>query len=176
VHVELDLLATEFDGRGKKHEHQTIQDVKARKTRGSDLIFDDFNRFENVEIDGVLPNGAKDTVKCKVAGFVPFIVMKGMALGRGKPKDAYDIEYAIAHYPAGTTKLIDEFKKDPDNLLIRQGLGKIRTKFQTPEHTGPADIIQFLQIEGGDNQSIRRRAAFEVVSELLNALNIERVV
>lgn len=31
-------------------------------------------------------------MRCKIASPVPFLVMKGTAIGRGKPKDGYDIE------------------------------------------------------------------------------------
>src|SRR5262245_52345326 len=38
--VPVDLLAAEYGGRGKKHEHQKIQDIRARKARGCDLCFE----------------------------------------------------------------------------------------------------------------------------------------
>jgi hypothetical protein len=142
VTVEVDLLAPEYGGRGKKHENQHIQDTKARKARGSDLIFD--NRFKEIVIEGTLPNGALDSVRCKVAGVVPFLVMKGMALGRGKNKDAYDIEYVIRHYSGGVDALASEFKRDTNNALVQEGLGKIRAKFESANHSGPDDIATFL--------------------------------
>lgn len=99
--------------------------MKARKARGSDLIFGDENRYQELVLDGRLPGGAKDSVRCKVAGVVPFIIMKGMAIGRGKPKDGYDIEYVIANYPGGTEALVNEFKKELKNQLVQEGLGKM---------------------------------------------------
>jgi hypothetical protein len=115
-------------------------------------------------------------VKCKVAGVVPFIVMKGMAIGRGKPKDAYDIEFAIANYPAGIIALIEEFKSDIENPLIVEGLGRIRTKFQSPDHTGPDDIARFLEIDEPEAKAFRKRLAFENVVALLDGLGINRIV
>jgi hypothetical protein len=172
VPVEVDLLAPEYGGRSHRHENQIIQGTKVRKARACDLVFD---RSEEVILEGKLPNGANDTVRCKVAGVVPFLTMKGMALGRGKRKDAYDIEYVIRNYPGGVPAIIELFKRDIDNKLVQEGLGRIRTKFETLNHTGPQDIVDFLAIPESQ-QLLRRREAFELVSELLDALNIERFV
>lgn len=172
VPVEVDLLAPEYGGRGQRHENQFVQDTRARKARGCDLVF---SRVEEVVLEGTLPNGARDTVRCKVAGVVPFLVMKGMALGRGKPKDAYDIEYVIRNYPGGIAVIIELFKRDLDNKLVQEGLGRIRAKFESPDHTGPQDIVDFLGISEA-NKLVRRRDAFDIVSELLDALEIERFV
>lgn len=172
VPVEVDLLAPEYGGRGQRHENQFVQDTRARKARGCDLVF---SRVEEVILEGTLPNGARDTVRCKVAGVVPFLVMKGMALGRGKPKDAYDIEYVIRNYPGGIAVIIELFKRDLDNKLVQEGLGRIRAKFESPDHTGPQDIVDFLGISE-DNKLVRKRDAFDIVSELLDTLEIERFV
>jgi hypothetical protein len=172
VPVEVDLLAPEYGGRGQRHENQFVQDTRARKARGCDLVF---SRVEEVILEGTLPNGARDTVRCKVAGVVPFLVMKGMALGRGKPKDAYDIEYVIRNYPGGIAVIIELFKRDLDNKLVLEGLGHIRAKFESPEHTGPQDIVDFLGVSEA-NKLVRRRDAFDIVNELLDALEIARFV
>lgn len=172
IPVEVDLLAPEYGGRSKRHENQFVQDTKARKTRGCDLVF---SRSEEVILEGTLPNGARDTARCKVAGVVPFLVMKGMALGRGKPKDAYDIEYVIRNYPGGVAAIIELFKRDVSNQLVQEGLGRIRAKFETITHAGPQDIVDFLSIRTED-QLVRRQEAFQVVNELLDALNIPRFI
>ena len=38
--VEVDLLAGEYGGTGRSHRTQVVQDARARKTRGCDLVFD----------------------------------------------------------------------------------------------------------------------------------------
>ena len=178
ISVEVDLLSSEYGGRGKNHEHQNIQDIKARKARGSDLIFGmgEKNRFKEIILEGRLPNGDRDSVRFKIAGVVPFLVMKGMAIGRGKPKDAYDIEFVIANYPDGFDALVSEFKEDLDHPLVLEGLGKIRTKFESVEHTGPSDITRFEDIQPKDERDIRARKAYETVNEFLDALKINRVL
>lgn len=176
IPVELDLLSAEYGGRGKKHENQKIQDVKAKKARGSDLIFGETDRYEEVVLEGKLPSGAKDSVRCKIAGVVPFLVMKGMAIGRGKPKDGYDIEFVIANFPGGLEALVAEFKKDLDNPLVQEGLGKIRTKFESVEHIGPDYVTTFLEIDDPEDRELRQRRAFETVIAFLDALGIEKFV
>lgn len=172
VPVEVDLLAPEYGGRSLRHENQFVQDTRARKARGCDLVF---SRSEEVVLEGKLPNGAHDAVRCKVAGVVPFLVMKGMALGRGKRKDAYDIEYVIRNYPGGVPAIVELFNRDIDNKLVQEGLGRIKAKFETVNHTGPQDIVDFLVIPE-PRQLFRKREAVELVNTLLDALSVERFV
>ena len=176
IKVELDLLAPEYGGRGMRHENQHVQDTKARKARGSDLLFDEFKRYKEIILEGALPNGTLDSVRCKVAGVVPFLVMKGMAMGRGKTKDAYDIEYVIYNYPGGLNALIAEFQRDLNNTLVQEGLGKIRTKFETVNHTGPNDVATFLEIEEPESRAIRKQQAHQTVSAFLDALEVKKFV
>jgi hypothetical protein len=71
--------------------------------------------------------------------------------------------------------VIDLFRRDIDNKLVREGSGRIKAKFETIDHTGPQDIADFLGIAAED-QLLRRREAFDLVNELLDALQIERFV
>lgn len=73
--VQVDLLAGEYGGAGKKHRHQTVQEIKARKARGCDLAFE---MMEEVKLEGTLPEGGKDSVMVRIAGIVPFLVSPGM--------------------------------------------------------------------------------------------------
>ncbi|MEW6455334.1 MAG: hypothetical protein AB1410_01290 [Acidobacteriota bacterium] len=77
INVEVNLMAGEYGGTGKGHRTQIVQDVRARKARGCDLAFD---ASITVTLEGELPDGGKDKVSFKVAGIVPFLVMKGMAM------------------------------------------------------------------------------------------------
>jgi hypothetical protein len=65
VTVEIDFLAGEYGGMGKGRRHQRVQDLKARKARGCDLVFE---MTEQVKIEGHLPSGAKDATRVNVAG------------------------------------------------------------------------------------------------------------
>src|SRR5665213_112357 len=78
--VQVDLLAGEYDGSGASRRTQKVQDLMARKARGADLVFDLPMQAEFLELEGVRPDGAQDKVRLRVAGMVPFLVMKAMAL------------------------------------------------------------------------------------------------
>ena len=88
MEIAVDLLAGEYEGTGRKHRTQKVQDTRARKARGCELAF----RFsEEVPIEGTLPNGARDNAMVRIAAIIPFLAMKGMAMAsRLKEKDPWD--------------------------------------------------------------------------------------
>lgn len=170
ITVEVDLMAGEYGGTGKGHRTQKVQDIRARKVRGCDLAFDS---SITVTLEVELPNGGKDKVSFKVAGIVPFLAMKGMAMyERMKEKDAYDIYYCVEHYPGGVERLASEFRPHMKNKLVIEGLGKIRSKFASIEHIGPKWVADFLEMTEKEERDIIMRRTYEKISELLNNLKI----
>ena len=168
VSVEVDFLAGEYGGTGKGRRHQRVQDLRVRKARGCDLVFE---MTERVKIEGYLPSGAKDTAHVKVAGVVPFLVMKGMALAdRIKEKDAWDVWFCLRNYPGGTKALAELFAPHIDHGLVREGLDHIAEKFGSTEHVGPRWVADFDELEPGEARDIRVREAFELVDDLLRRL------
>jgi len=168
--VEIDLMAGEYGGTGKGHRTQKVQDVCARKARGCDLAFDS---TVTVTIEGVLPDGGRDRESFKVAGIVPFLVMKGMVMNeRMKEKDAYDIYYCVEHFPGGVESLALEFNSFRKNKLVLEGLGKIRSKFASVEHIGPRWVADFLEVTEKEDRNIIVRRAYEKINELLDLLCI----
>jgi hypothetical protein len=170
ITVEVDLLAGEYGGTGRSRRTQVVQDARARKTRACDLVFENNNV---IKIEGDLPGGGHLTVQCRVAAIVPFLVMKGMALAdRLKEKDAYDIDYCVRQYPGGIAALADAFRPQIENRLVREGLAKIKEKFLSPDHTGPNWVADFLEIADREERAIQQRAAYELITALLEALRI----
>lgn len=170
VTVEVDFLAGEYGGMGKGRRHQRVQDLKVRKARGCDLVFE---MTEQVRIEGYLPSGAKDAVGVKVAGVVPFLVMKGMALAdRIKEKDAWDVWFCLRNYPGGTKALAERVAPHMDHGLVREGLNHIAEKFGSTEHAGPQWVADFDELEAGEAREIRVREAFELADDLLRRLAI----
>lgn len=170
ISVEVDLMAGEYGGTGKSHRTQKIQDILARKARGCDLAFDS---SITVTLEGELPEGGKDRVSFKVAGIIPFLVMKGMAMyERMKEKDAYDIYYCVEHYPGGVEGLASEFRPHLKNKLVIEGLEKIRSKFASVDHIGPKWLADFLEVTEKEDRDIIMRRAYEKISELLDILKI----
>jgi hypothetical protein len=168
VKVQVDFLAGEYQGTGKSHRHQTVQTLKARKARGSDLVF---KMSEDVKIVGHLPSGAADSAMVKVAGIVPFIVMKAMALAdRLKAKDAWDLWFCLINFTGGNAALALAFKPHLHNKLVQEAMAKIADKFQSPAHFGPQSVADFDDIPPGGDRDLRIRDAFERVDDFLRRL------
>ena len=170
VIVQIDFLAGEYEGTGKSDRTQLFEDMRARKARGCDLAFE---MNTEISVEGTLPEGGKDKATIRVAGMVPFIVMKGMALeDRLKEKDAWDVYYCITSYAGGSKALAEEFRPHLENDLVREGLLKIAGKFSSPEHIGPKFVADFEEITDPEERALRQRDAFERVSQLLVMLGV----
>ena len=171
VDVEVDLLAGEYGGTGPGHRTQRVQDVRARKARGCDLVLS--NHVE-VVVEGELPGGGRGRVTFRVAAIVPWLVMKGMALhDRIKEKDAYDIYYTVRNIRGGVGPLVEAFHLHLSEPLVKEGLRKIRSKFRSVEDIGPKWVADFLEIADPGDRAIRIRDAYETVSRLLDLLEID---
>lgn len=169
ITVEVDLLAGEYEGTGKGRRTQKVQDARARKARGCDLVF---SMEEEVVIEGTRPDGYQDSVRVKVAGMVPFLVMKGMALAdRESEKDAYDIVYVLKNFPGGLNALAGKFLPHLSHTLVREGIKKISDKFASPDHIGPGFVADFLEEIDPEARELIRRDAFERVDAFLRGLN-----
>jgi len=171
ITIEINLLAGEYGGTGTARRHQTVQDVRARKARGCDLVFEGAAK---ITLAGSLPGGAKNEVTVRVAAIGPFLVMKGMAIwGRMKEKDAYDIYYCCKNYPGGLTSLAKAIKPLLNNKLAIEGIGKIKAKFATLEGIGPNWVADFLEVSDLEERARIQRAAFELTNTLMEELDIE---
>lgn len=171
VVVEVDLLAGEYGGTDPGHRTQPIQDARARKARGCDLVFSD---PVQVSVEGDLPGGGRDRVRFRVAGIVPWLVMKGMALAaRLKEKDAYDVHYCVRFYPGGPTGLAEAFRPHLGNKLVREGLEKIRMEFLSVDDAGPKWVADFLDVQAPEERAITQRRAYETISAWLDQLGID---
>lgn len=165
VIVQVDLLSGEYGGTGKDHRTQTVQDVRPRKARGADIAF---NEPVRVKITGELPGGTKDTVTIPVAGIVPFIVMKAMAMrDRFKRKDPYDIYYCLRYFPGGMDRIVEHVKLLKGNKLVQEALEILKEKFDSPEHVGPSHIAEFLELSDPDDVDRIKRDAYERVLYLV---------
>ncbi len=170
INVEVDLLAGEYGGTSKNHRTQKVQDVRPRKARGCDLAFE---MFQEIMVEGILPDGGHDTVSIRVASIVPFFVMKGMALhDRMKEKDAWDIYFCVKNYPGGVEALAKDFLPHINNLLVREGIDKISEKFASPDHVGPKFVVDFEEITVPEERALKQRDAFERISLLLKKLGM----
>ena len=171
ITVEINLLAGEYGGTTTPRRHQTVQDARARKARGCDLVFEGAAK---ITLAGSLPGGGTNKLTIKVAGIGAFLVMKGMALwGRMKEKDAYDIYYCCKNYPGGSIPLAKAIKPLLNKKLAREGLGKIKAKFSTVDGIGPNWVADFLEVSDSEERARIQREAFELINVLIEELGIE---
>ena len=75
--------------------------------------------------------------------------MKGHAInGRDKPKDAYDIYYAVRNFPDGIDGLVEATRPLLDAPSARSGYSSISEKFRDIDDFGPETVRRF--VEGSD--------------------------
>jgi len=171
ITVVVDLLAGEYGGTGRSHRTQQVQNARARKARGCDLAF---TNPEAIAIEEQIPGGGRDLVVLRVAGVVPWLVMKGMALAeRVKEKDAYDVYVAVRNYPGGIQALAEAFRADLGHTIVREGLSKIRKAFLSVDHVGPKWVADFLEIADTEERAVIQRRAYELVTSWLDELKID---
>lgn len=168
VLIEVDFLSGEYGGTGRNRRHQTIQEFKARKARGSDLAFE---LNTEVELTGTLPGGGRDTVKLRVASIVSFIVMKAAALaGRLKEKDAWDIVFCLRNYPGGVEAIVQEIAPHATHELVREAIDMLADKFATIDSIGPKFVADFEELDDAEARASAMRDAFERVQYVVTKL------
>ena len=106
----------------------------------------------------------------KVVAVIPFLVMKTAAMGRGKPKDAYDIYFCLTNYEGGVRALAEAFEPYRETELVKEMRGKLAEKFASPDHAGPMDIVKFLDIQDGGETARVKQDAFQRVKYLVDKL------
>lgn len=163
--VDVDILAGMYGGTADKRKSQRIQGLTALKATGGNFAFE--IPPTKVMLKAKRPDGAMDTGVVNVVSMVAYLIMKSAALGRGKAKDAYDIYFCIKNFEGGVDALAVLFRPYLNHGLVKEMLQKLKGKFESPEHAGPADIVSFLELY--DDEEIARvmRDAFEQVNRLL---------
>lgn len=165
--VDVDFLSGKYGGDGgniSKH----IDGIKALPATGGNFAFE-FPPM-NVRIEYTRADGAKDYGHVNVISVIPYLVMKTSALGRGKPKDAYDIYYTINNYQNGIRSLSEEFVPYIEKDLIQDMCRKLNEKFASPEHIGPVDVVAFLGITDKEEKERVKQDVYQKVHYLVNRL------
>ena len=142
--------------------------IKTLPATGGNFAFD-FPPTD-VKIEYMREDGAKDSGYVKVISVVPYLVMKTAALGRGKPKDAYDIYYMVDKYEGGVRTLVKEFMPYTDRELIREMCQKLDEKFASPQHAGPTDVVTFMGITEEEEKEQIRQDVYQKIHYLTNKL------
>jgi hypothetical protein len=128
-----------------------LADFAVLKADGADVANES---FVEREFSGQMPDGRKNTVKLRVASIPALLAMKGYALvGRDKPKDAYDIYYAVKHYEDGIEALADACGALLGNEIAKVAYQNIAHKFENPDDFGPQTVRKFL-VESGATEGM----------------------
>lgn len=165
--VDVDFLSGKYGGDGgnvSKH----VDGIKTLPATGGNFAFE-FPPMD-VRIEYKRSDGALDIGHVNVISVIPYLVMKTAALGRGKPKDAYDIYCTITYYPGGVRALAEAFFPYREKELIQEMCQKLKEKFASVEHAGPADIVAFLNIGDGEEEMRIKQDAYQKVKYLTDKL------
>ncbi|MBI2061050.1 MAG: nucleotidyl transferase AbiEii/AbiGii toxin family protein [Nitrospirae bacterium] len=165
---EIDFLAPEYGGSGRKRRHQRVQDLLARKVRGGDLALEG---AMTVPVRGVLPSGAPQTRSIRVASPASLLVMKAVTFGdRKEDKDAYDIVMLLRHAPGGLDSAVEYFTVHGSHGLVREAVRVLEEAFGGSDSIGPAGAASSMGATGPEVRAQDRQLAFEVVQRFLKRI------
>jgi hypothetical protein len=123
VLVEVDFLAAQ-NVKWKKNKPKLLEGFRVLKAEGCNVAF---HAPVEITIPGRNVRGAANTVHMRVVSLADFVLMKAHAIGgRDKPKDVYDLCYAVEGYPGGIGSSLDGLER----TSVEQGCGKRRRDFE----------------------------------------------
>lgn len=167
--VDVDILAGMYGGTQEKKRSQHVQGMKALKATGGNFAFE--YPSQRILLEAKRPDGAIDVANVSVIAVVPYLIMKTVAMGRGKAKDAYDIYFLIRHYRGGVKELAKEFQSNAGNKLVQEMKEKLADKFASPAHAGARDIVEFLGLIDEEEIEMIKRDAYEQIQALVRLIS-----
>jgi len=168
IEVQIDFLAPEYGGAPKKKRHQVIQDMLARKGRGTDIVFD---QTEMIHLSGPISTGANIELDIKVANVTACFVMKGIAIGeRTSEKDAYDLYMLARYYKEGPESVLSELKKLRNHGLMKEALRNIEEQFKDVKSMGPVSVATFMGITDKEEYERITRDAYELLQLIIRGM------
>jgi hypothetical protein len=174
VHVLLEFFCPVGDGEpGKLYRNpgkNIGSKISAVRTPGADLAAID-NFAVILRGDTLDHGGIQEGVEARVAGILPFLVLKAYAIEqRDKKKDSYDVVWTLNAFEKGPRSAVDAMAKSPviDRPAIPVAIGYLRKNFQSIEHRGPSQYAKIERSEGTDEERLRlRRDAYGTLNEFL---------
>jgi len=142
IAVIIDLLMPK-DAEVKKHKPPLIDGLRVQRIDGGSYAL---RHYQEISIDGKMPDGRLNKVKILVATPQALLVMKGFALaGRDKQKDAYDIWFCVRNYAGGVENLAEACKPLLGEDEAKQAYINIAEKFRSEDDFGPVTVRRFLE-------------------------------
>jgi hypothetical protein len=127
-----------------------------------------FRAPETITIDGRTVRGARIQVDLRVAALPDFLVMKCYALrGRDKPKDAYDICYCLDYVGDGGAGIASVWRDQADDDKITNAREILRAMFESADHFGPRQLVEFHQAVDPEARAIHAQRAYQLVKRFL---------
>jgi hypothetical protein len=167
IRVDIDFLApTEFKLRSTRS--KKIEGFRVQQADGCGAAF---RAPETITIEGRMSQGARIEVDLRVAALPDFLVMKCYALhGRDKPKDAYDICYCLDYVGDSGAAIAALWQKRAKEDDIVASLNILRTMFQSVDHFGPRQLVEFHQSGNAEIQASQAQRAYQLVQRFLQFL------
>lgn len=151
-----------------RNEFLDITGINAISAPGCELSFE---IYENVHIEGALPNGKQYSTEIKTAGVVALIVMKAHAMNmRSKRKDAYDIWFCLANYPGGVDAVARAFMPHLKNNTVKTALSFLSEHFGSTNARGPMNVVVEEGTTDTDYREFLQQDAFQRVQALIGKL------
>lgn len=172
IEVRIDFLAPEYGGTPKKKRHQVVQDMLARKGRGTDVVF---SNSDLIRLSGPISTGANVELDIKIANVAACFVMKGIALGeRTNEKDAYDLYMLTRYYKDGPNSVLSDLKKLGNHKLLLEALKNIEDNFKHIKSLGPVSVATFMGITDKEEFDRITRDAFELMQFIVQGMKQAR--
>ena len=165
--VDVDFLSGKYGGDGINISKHT-NGIKTLPATGGNFAFE-FPPTD-VLIKYTRSDGALDSGHVNVISIVPYLVMKAAALGRGKPKDAYDIYCVVDNFEGGIKGLTEEFLPYANKELIKDMCAKLNEKFETSNHAGPVDVVKFMGITNEEEAERIKQDVYQKIHYLVKSL------
>lgn len=165
--VKVDLISGQYI-QGGKSASIVVNELQISSVRGIDLAFE---AWDEIEIAGVMPDGARNVVRVRIVRPEVFILIKAFALGeRQKEKDAYDIAFVLRHYVPDLTMLAGRMQPHIASGLGQEAYQILKAKFATHDSIGPVWAASMFP---GTDTEFEQRAAFEDAQELFRLVGQE---
>lgn len=142
IPVIIDLLMPK-DAVVREHRPPLIDGLRVQRIDGGSYAL---RHYQEITLDGHMPDGRPNKVKILVATPPALLVMKGYALvGRDKKKDAYDIWFCIRNYEDGIQSLADACRPLLNEQEAKEAYLNIAEKFRYQGDYGPETVRRFLE-------------------------------
>lgn len=162
--VRVDLISGEYVN-DEKAAAIRVNELSLNCLRGLDLAFE---VFEEIEIEGTMPDGSHNIVRARIVRPEAFILIKAFAMAdRTKEKDAYDIAFVLHSYEPTIAALAGALEPIVSDGLGAEAYQILNEKFATLESVGPVWASQVAE-ENGQDRTQAQQAAFQDAQALFD--------